>query len=279
MLQFPVALQLFSVREDMEADFYGTLKKVKDMGYDGVEFAGLYGKSPTEVRQMCEEIGLVPVSAHVSFPDPENPESVIVTYKEIGCKQIVIPSLAEEYRPGSEGFTEFVRWVKKLGAVCKNYNMKLAYHNHTFEFDKIDDEYVLDILYREVPADCLETQIDTCWVFVGGENPADYVRKYAGREYTVHLKDFWLNPDFTKGKKCEQIYQLIGIDNGKQTEAEVGQDGCLRPVGYGVQNFGVILEAAKEAGVEWVIVEQDDPSMNKTSLQCAQLSLEYLKTL
>ena len=69
MKQFPIALQLYSVREDLEQDFEGTLAKVKALGYDGVEFAGLYGKTPAEVKALCEKHGLTPISAHVSFVD------------------------------------------------------------------------------------------------------------------------------------------------------------------------------------------------------------------
>ena len=67
MIKFPVALQLYTVRDDMANDFEGTLKKVKEMGYDGVEFAGLYGKTAAEVKAICKEVGLVPISAHIPF--------------------------------------------------------------------------------------------------------------------------------------------------------------------------------------------------------------------
>lgn len=280
MMHLPIGLQLFSVRDDMEADFAGTLRKVKVMGYDGVEFAGLFGKSPDEVRQLCEEIGLIPVSAHVPFTDMmADPEGVIDAYSRIGCQQIVIPYLTEEYRPGSEGFGVLIEWARKLGALCKERGMKLAYHNHDFEFVKIGEDYALDILYSEVPADCLEAQLDTCWVFVGGEDPAAYVKKYSGREYTVHLKDFWASPEIIKGHKCEKLYQLIGIDDGKQVEAEEGQNFCFRPLGCGVQNFEAIIGAAEDAKARWLIVEQDSPSMNKTPLECAEMSINYLKAL
>ena len=68
-MSLPVAIQVYSVRDDAAADLRGTLQKIKDMGYDGVEFAGLYGNSPEDVRAMCDEIGLVPISAHVPFVD------------------------------------------------------------------------------------------------------------------------------------------------------------------------------------------------------------------
>lgn len=280
MVKLPIALQLYSVRDDMEADFAGTLKKVKEMGYDGVEFAGLYGKTVAEAKALCDEIGLVPVSAHVPLDEMmADPEGVIANYLQLGVSQIVIPYLTEEYRPGAAGFDTLIQWAKKLGALCKAAGLKLAYHNHDFEFTKVGEEYALDILYREVPADCLETQLDTCWAFVGGEDPVKYVKKYAGRQYTVHLKDFWVSADAAKGHKAEKLYQLIGLDAGKQVQEEEGQPSCLRPVGYGLQNIPAIVQAAEESGAQWIIVEQDSPSMGKTPLQCAELSISYLKVL
>ena len=85
MYNFPIALQLYSVRDDMASDFEGTLKKVKALGYDGVEFAGLYGKSAAEIKKMCDEIGLVPISAHVPFVEMINDPDLLKTYSEIGC--------------------------------------------------------------------------------------------------------------------------------------------------------------------------------------------------
>lgn len=273
MINFPIGIQLYSVREAMSQDFEGTLRKIKDMGYDGVEFAGLYGKTPAEVKAICDELGLVPISAHVEFVEMMNdPEGVVSAYKEIGCEQIVIPYLTPEYRPGAERFGEIIEGAKLMGSICNKYGMKLAYHNHDFEFAKIDGEYALDILYKEVSADLLQTQLDTCWVNVGGQNPADYIRKYAGRTPTVHLKDF-------VGTKSKKMYELIGIDDKTKQTAQDEEEFCLRPVGYGKQNFPEILKASKEAGAKWVIVEQDRPSMDKTPLECAELSINYLKSL
>ena len=90
-MSFPVAVQLYSVRDNMAEDFEGTIKKVKEMGYDGVEFAGLFDKSPAEVKRICEDNGLVPVSAHVSYDViAADPEKVIGDYAKIGCKYIAI---------------------------------------------------------------------------------------------------------------------------------------------------------------------------------------------
>lgn len=269
-MKFPIAIQLYSVRDDMAADFEGTLKKVKALGYDAVEFAGLYGKSAAEVKKMCEEIGLVPLSAHVPFIDMMNDLSLLDVYAEIGCKFVVIPYLTEEYRPGNEKFADVIEGAKVLGKKANELGMKLCYHNHDFEFVKVDGEYALDILYKEVSADLLQTELDTCWVNVGGENPADYLRKYAGRAEILHLKDF-------VGSKSENMYALIGIDEDEKKET--GGKFEFRPVGSGVQNFPAILAAAEESGVEWVVVEQDMPSMDKTPMECAEMSINYLKSL
>lgn len=263
-----IALQLYSVREELQKDFYGTLKKVKEMGYSGVEFAGLYGHEPLEVKKMCEELGLVTLSAHVPFADLMNKmDETIACYKELGVKYVVVPYLTPEYRPGNEGFHTVIEVMKKLGAKLKEEGMVQQYHNHDFEFAKIDGEYALDILYKEIGPDLLQTQIDTCWVNVGGENPAEYVRKYAGRIPTVHLKDF-------VGRRSENMYALIGIDENEKKDTEGAFE--FRPVGMGLQNFHPIVEAAIEGGATWFIVEQDQPCLGLSPLECAEKSVQYL---
>ena len=263
-----LGLQLYSVREDLEKDFLGTLKKVKAMGYDGGELAGLYGNSASEVRAMFEEVGLVPISAHVSYQDLMlDIEGTVKAYKEIGCQYIVIPYLPQDLRYGSEKYPKLVEDMKVIGKVCNENGITLLYHNHDFEFERTEDgEYVLDALYTEITADLLKTEIDTCWVNVGGENPCDYVRKYTGRAPVVHLKDF-------HGSKSENMYKLIGIDS---TE-EQSNTFEFRPLGYGVQKIQDIVDAARDAGALWVIAEQDEPSMGKSRLECAQMSIDYMK--
>lgn len=263
-----LALQLYSVRDNMQEDFYGTLKKVKELGYSGVEFAGLYGNDPLEVKKMCEELGLTALSAHVPLQDfIADMEGTIECYKKVGCKYVVIPYLQEEYRKDRAAFDKTIELVRTIGEAVRKQDMVLQYHNHDFEFEKMDGEYILDILYAEVAPELLQTQIDTCWVNVGGENPSEYVKKYAGRIPTVHLKDF-------AGSKSENMYALIGIDEDQKKDTEGKFE--FRPVGKGLQNFPSIVAAATGGGAEWVIVEQDSPSMGLSPMECAALSAEYL---
>lgn len=269
-MSLPIALQLYSVRHEMKNDLVTTLKKVKEMGYDGVEFAGLFDRDPAEIRALCAENGLVPISAHVPVADMmADAETTFGKYAAIGTRFVAIPSMPEEYRPGHERFWEMIEKIKELGAVAKKYDIQLLYHNHDFEFVKLDGVYGLDVLYRKIDADVLQTELDTCWVNVGGEDPAAYVRKYTGRAPVVHLKDF-------AGEKTENMYELIGEKTAAAPTRPAGFE--FRPVGYGKQDFPAILAAAKDAGASWVVVEQDSPSMGLDELACAQKSIEYLKS-
>ncbi len=273
-MKLPVAVQLYSVRDEMEQDFYGTIKSMKELGYDGVEFAGLFGKNPAEIKAFCEEIGIVPISAHVPYYDMlENPEKVLADYAEIGCKYVAVPYLTEECRPGTDGFAATVEGIRKIAQAAKELGIQLLYHNHDFEFVKIGEEYALDVLYSSIPADLLQTEIDTCWVNVAGVNPAEYIEKYAGRSPVVHLKDFKKS-----GEKLGKLYDLIGIDDEAEQEEEEDSFSFM-PVGYGVQDMPSILAACENAGAKWVVVEQDSPAKGDTPMNSVKLSREYLKTL
>ena len=269
-MSLPIALQVCSVRKEATADLRATLEKIKELGYDGVEFAGLYNHPAQDVKKMCEEIGLVPISAHVPYRDmAADPKGILSEYAALGCKYVAIPYLANEDRPGTENFPAVIENVKKIGRTAKTMGIQLLYHNHDFEFVTIDGKYALDIIYEEVPEDLLKTEFDTCWVNVGGEDPGAYLRKYSGRAPVVHLKDFY-------GEKSDDMYELIGIEK----KAPARPSGFeFRPVGSGLQNIPEILKAADEAGAEWLVVEQDEPSMNLTPFECAKKSIKYLKSL
>lgn len=275
MNKTPIALQLYTVRRDLASDLKGTLEQVKSMGYDGVEFAGLHDHSVEDIRRLVDDLGLVPVSAHVPFQDMiSDPDGVLGLYARLGCNYVAVPYMTEEHRPGAPGFAEVIESIKMLGRVAKEKGMTLLYHNHDFEFVKVDGVYGLDLLYSSVPADLLQTEIDTCWVNVAGENPVEYVRKYSGRAPIVHLKDFVM-----KGKeKPAQMYELIGIQPDARVRRSEENFG-FRPVGYGVQDIPAILGAAKDAGAEWIVVEQDNPGPGKTAMESAKLSIDYLRGL
>lgn len=269
-MALPVAVQVYSVRDSAEANLADTLRKIKEMGYQGVEFAGLYGLSPDYVKGLCDGIGLVPVSAHIPLDEMlADPDKTFSDYAKIGCKFAAVPYVTPERRPGAEKFGETIRQIAELGKCAKKYGLTLLYHNHDFEFTKVNGEYGLDILYKEVSPEYLQTELDLCWVNVGGEEPSAFLRKYTGRAPVVHLKDFHMS-----GKLPKHLYALIGIEEEEKEEEPSTFE--FRPVGHGMQNMPEILKACTDAGASWVVVEQDEPSMGLSRMDSIKASREYL---
>ena len=145
----PIAVQVYSVREEAERDFAGTMKKLGEMGYDGVELAGLYGKSAEEIRDSIKAAGLTAISAHVSYDELAGDlEKTLQDYETIGCRYIVIPWLGEDRRFGAALYEETIKGIPVISEGCKKHGMTLLYHNHDFEFAKTPDgTYALDQLY------------------------------------------------------------------------------------------------------------------------------------
>lgn len=268
-----VGYQLYSAREECNKDLLGVLKQLKALGYDGVEFAGFYGHTADEIKGMLDEAGLVAFSDHVPYAVIEKDMfGVISDHLKIGCKYIAIPYLDEAHRPGQPGFAEVLRTIVRFGSLCKAAGIQLLYHNHDFEFVKFSGMYALDFMYAAVDEDLLKTEIDTCWVNYAGENPADFVRKYAGRAPIVHLKDFVGSRD---GAQPYALIKADGSDDGKNSDSSAFE---FRPVGHGCQNVPSIVEAGLEAGASCFIVEQDQ-WYNRTPLEAAKMSIDYLKSI
>ena len=266
MKQLPVGYQMYSAREEAKKDLKKICRELKAMGYDGVEFAGFYGHSAEEIKEILAETGIAAVSDHVSAADLERDLfGVIAFHQAIGCRYIAIPSLGREERPGEAGFAKMLCKMNRWGRVCKEAGIQLLYHNHDFEFVTVSGMYGLDFLFDAVDPELLKTEIDVCWVKYAGVDPAEYLRKYAGRAPLVHMKDF-------VGKKGEGTpYALIG-----QTEkATEGVPFEYRPLGHGCQDMKAVTEAAIDAGAEWLIVEQDD-WYNRSPMEQAKESIDTL---
>ena len=271
MKQFKVGLQLFSIRQAMQADMDSTLKAVKEMGYDCVEFAGYFGKTAKEVKAILDKYGLEAISVHQE-PDffISEGQPAIDYIKELGVKYCAIP-----WYIGDEFFKNWDKTIEKftkLAKQMKDNGIKLLYHNHDFEFRTIDGEAIIDKMYSEVPADLLQPEFDTCWVRYAGQNPTEYIEKYAGRVEVVHLKDFVCD-ELCSGP----VYQLIGADGSVEDKDDKEANNFrFKPVGFGLQDWASILAACEKCGTECLIVEQDD-WYDEDALECAAKSRKYLK--
>lgn len=274
--KLPVGIQVYGLRDYLENTpdrFQEIMEKIKAMGYDGVELAGLYGLEPSYVKEVLTEVGLIPISAHVAFAEMmDNLDQIIADYKVIGVKYLVMPYMTEEYRPvNPEGFHRFIPLLNKVGEKIHDAGMTFLYHNHDFEYVKLPNgAYGYDEMFASIPHDYLMPELDTCWCDVATGMAPEFIRKYENRIPVVHLKDY------IKKGEVKNMYKLIGIDE-EDEEEETGYFG-FRPVGFGQMIWEPVLEAAADANAEWVIVEQDE-HYEWDALECARRSREYLKIL
>jgi sugar phosphate isomerase/epimerase len=209
------------------ADMAETLKGVAGIGYTGVELAGLGPIETAELRALLDAAGLVCVSAHKPYQRiVEETEDLAAEMTALGAKFVACAGLAKDLRDEA-GFHKGAEGLNAAGAKLAAKGITLAYHNHGFEFERFGDRLGIEILYGESDAANLKAQLDTYWVQNGGASPAAWCRRMAGRLPMLHLKD-------------------AGIIGGKMGQYEIGE---------GNLDWSAIVPAAREAGVQWFIVE------------------------
>ena len=276
--KLPVGVQLYSVRTDLEKDFYGTLKAIREMGYAGVEFYGeYYGNTPVQVKTWCTELGLIPFSNHVPFQQMiDDVDKVIEENTILGVQYIVFPYMDEASRPGidPEQFKATVAKIGEIGAKVKAAGFQLLYHNHDFEFVTLADGTVgYDYIFSTNDRSNLQNELDVCWASYAGFDPAEVLKKYAGNIPVVHMKDYYL-----EGKLSKAPYALIGISTDNSMKDEGGWFE-YRPLGDGQVDIPACIKAAIAGGTQWLCVEQDEPNKGLTRLEGVAKSVQYLKSL
>lgn len=272
MKQFKVGVQLYSVRDDMAKDFEGTLQKISEMGYEYVEFAGYFGKTSEEIKAILDKYSLKCVSVHqgLDFFEPDA-DGAIAYLKGFGVKYVVVPwynktALVDGAWEKTRAL--FTRMSQKLA----ENGMKLLYHNHDFEFEKLPDgRYIHDRLMSEVEG--LDPELDTCWVHYAGIDPSQKILEFKGRTDIVHLKDF-----YCKTLSGGPVYALIDA-SGKELGGSKADRGFeFRPLGMGLQNMPEILAACEASGCDYLIVEQDS-SKDRAPMEAIAISRAYLASL
>lgn len=156
-MKLPIALQLYSVRDDMVTDFAVTFKKIMELGYDGAGFVGLLGKTAAEVKNLCQGIGLTPIPAQIPFIDMINDINILDAHVESGLKFVVILYLTDECRHENEELLEDSDEIEKLGKKANGSSIKIAYRNHNFELLKFDGEYAYDVYYWHICV-CMDSE-------------------------------------------------------------------------------------------------------------------------
>jgi len=253
MRRMGIGVQLYTVRDDLSKDFKGTLRQVAELGYEGVEFAGYGGLPAQELKQLLDELNLKPIGAHVSLNQMrEDLDKEIDYLLAIGAEYLICPYVAAEERENAEAWKSLFVFLGESARKAKAKGLKFAYHNHAFEFEtKIEGQYVFDALYASAPEEIL-VEMDAGWVQYAGLDTLQYMADYTGRLPLLHLKDF------------------KGMINNQINTVELGQ---------GEIDLPAVIEAASEAGVEWLIVEQDrcqNPPLESIGTSLKWLQQNYL---
>ncbi|XQY93636.1 sugar phosphate isomerase/epimerase family protein [Metabacillus sp. HB246100] len=246
MMNYSIAVQLYTLLSECEKDFYGTLSRVSALGFQGVELAGYYGKDAKELKGKLDELQLKAVSSHVPLERLEGNLLVELNYlKELNCKHIVCPFLKEDRR---DDYLGLAKSLNRIGKVCKENGITLSYHNHEFELEKELDKTYLELLFENTHSEYLQAELDVYWLTFSGENPIEWMNQYKNRMSLIHLKD-------------------MTTDNRK-TFAELGTGGV---------NLEGIMNKLPNTSIEWVIIEQD--KCEGSPFESIEKSIKYLEAM
>ena len=252
MAESAIAAQLYTVREFLKtpADIAVSLKKVRRIGYEAVQCAGLGEIAPNELRRIADGEGLKICSSHVAFEKlRDETDTVIEEQRILGCEHPTASSMPGDCRTSAEGFMRFAKEADEVGRKLAAAGMTFSYHNHSFEFQRFAGRLGMEIIFGESDPKHVKAELDTYWVQHGGGDPAAWIDRLHDRIMALHLKD-------------------MVVAGGEQLFAEVGE---------GNLNWPKILDAARAAGVKWYVVEQD--TCQRDPFESLKISLENLSAM
>ncbi len=198
MKKIPIAVQLYSVRNELMKDMPGTLKKVAEMGYKGVEFYGAFFWPAEEVKAALDAAGLVGVSWHIGY-DVVAPNMIYATIaycKAIGMKALAVPGLPASMTENPEAWRETAKKFNEAAKTLASHGIRLGYHNHDAEFKPFENgECAWDIFMSNTDK-VVFGQMDNGNAMSGGADIMATLKRYPGRAYTCHLKPYSLKDGF-----------------------------------------------------------------------------------
>ena len=199
-----IYLQLYSLRDDIKADYKATIDSVAKFGYTGIEAAGygdgqFYGMSPVDFKKSIEDAGLEVLSSHTARPLADKPadtnwdevwawwDTAIQAHKDAGMKYIVAP-----WMPTPKTLADlkvYCDYYNQIGEKCNAAGMRFGYHNHNFEFTEIEGQLMYDYMLNNTDPSKVFFQMDVYWVGEGGKDPVAYFNNFPGRFEQLHIKD------------------------------------------------------------------------------------------
>lgn len=245
----PIGVQLYTVRDLLKSDFEGTIAKVAQIGYKEVEFADYFGRTPAQIRQVLHDHGLSAPSTHIGYDvlmKGEWPKAVD-TSAAIGHQYMVVAWIDEDQRKTLDGWKKVAERLNGAAEVAKKSGLRMAYHNHSYEFVPLEGKVPYDQLLADTDSSLVWLEMDLYWVTAGGKAPLDYFARWPGRIRLVHIKD-------SKGPPKHE----------------------MTDVGSGVIPWAEILRHHKQAGIEHYFVEHDEP---KDALASIAASYRFLRRL
>lgn len=222
----PIALQLYSLREQLARDYAGTLRRVAGLGYAGVELAGQYGASPAAARRLLDELGLLVAGAHLPLPRGAQKNEVVETAQALGVRRLICAWQPPERFNTADSLKAVCAELNEAASAVRAHGLSLGYHNHWFEHDHLVDgrpahDWMTDWLAPEV-----FFEVDVYWVKAAGRDPAAVVRQLGARAPLLHIKD-----------------------------GPARRDVPMTAVGAGTLDFAPIIAAG--AAADWLVVELD----------------------
>lgn len=229
----PIAVQMYTLRNIASLD--EQLKIVHDAGVRAVETVGTQNVTATELKRLLDKHSIKAVSAHVQLAAlRDDLDGVVAFNKSIGNTCLVVPYLGEKERPtDAAGWTALGKELGDISRQVQTRGMTLAYHNHDFELVDFNGKTGLELLFEAAGPE-LKTELDLAWVARAGYDPAAMLGKFGGRVFAVHAKD-----NAPKGQALDE--------------------GGFAALGKGVLDWKTILPAAANAGVQWYVIEHDQP--------------------
>lgn len=253
MLREGIGLNLYSIRNylDCEEHFLEAAKALKKMGYSYIQFSGAPFDAPM-IKRVIDATGMKVVLTHVPMDRIINDTDALMDeHESIGCKNIGLGMMPLDELADEERCKNVIARLNEAGRRMVQRGFKLFYHNHHVEFFRFGEKTVFDML---ADAPYINFTLDTYWVQYGGADVIATVKKLAGRIECVHLKD----------------YMIAFDEQSKRFEPR------FAPVGDGNMDFFGIIEAAREAGAKYFLVEQDNAATLPDTLGEVARSAEYL---
>jgi sugar phosphate isomerase/epimerase len=243
-----IGIQLYTLRALMAKDMEGTLARVAGIGYKEVEFAGYFGRTPTQVRGLLKANGLTSPSTHIPFPISDDAwRRTLDEASAIGHRWVVIAGIDSAMRKNPEDWARIAEKFNGLAVGARLSALRFAYHNHDFEFGRVGYGTGLDVLLSRTNPTFVDFEMDIYWVVKGGADPLDLITRHPHRFPLMHAKD-----------------------------ATAASERAMVDVGSGTIDFARIFARQKESGMAHVFVENDSPA---DPIQSATNSYRYLAGL